>query len=249
MSIPAHYEIVSPLGAGGMGEVYLARDTQLERLVALKFLPLEISNDPQRLRRFTQEARAASALNHPNIAHIYELGEADGARFIAMEYVEGKSLEHKINRTPLRVADILQIAPQIADALSEAHAKGIIHRDIKASNIVLTNRGQVKVLDFGLAKLVTDKPLPDADVSTQLKTSPGIVIGTVPYMSPEQALGHDIDYRSDIFSLGIVLYEMATGRLPFSGLDITTTCPRSWNELSASAWRRIRRVDIKLLLS
>jgi len=228
MSIPsgkilAHYEIVSPLGAGGMGEVYLARDTQLERLVALKFLPLEISNDPQRLRRFTQEARAASALNHPNIAHIYELGEADGARFIAMEYVEGKSLEHKINRTPLRVADILQIAPQIADALSEAHAKGIIHRDIKASNIVLTNRGQVKVLDFGLAKLVTDKPLPDADVSTQLKTSPGIVIGTVPYMSPEQALGHDIDYRSDIFSLGIVLYEMATGRLPFSGRTVTET--------------------------
>jgi len=231
MTIPsgkvlAHYEIISLLGAGGMGEVYLARDTLLERPVALKFLPLEISNDPQRLRRFTQEAKSASALNHPNIAHIYELGEADGARFIAMEYVEGKPLDQKINRSPLRVAEILQIAPQIADALSEAHSKGIIHRDIKAANIVLTNRGQVKVLDFGLAKVVADHPIADADGSTQIKTSPGIVIGTVPYMSPEQALGHDIDHRSDIFSLGIVLYEMATGRLPFSGRTVTETLSR-----------------------
>jgi serine/threonine-protein kinase len=231
MSIPsgkilAHYEIVSPLGAGGMGEVYLARDTQLDRLAALKFLPHEISNDPQRLRRFTQEAKAASALNHPNIAHIYELGEADGTRFIAMEYVEGKPLDQKINHSPLRSAEILQIAPQIADALSEAHSKGIIHRDIKASNIVLTNRGQVKVLDFGLAKVVADDASPDPDVSTQLKTTPGIVIGTVPYMSPEQALGENIDHRSDIFSLGIVLYEMATGRLPFSGRTVTETLGR-----------------------
>ena len=231
MSIPsgkilAHYEIVSPLGAGGMGEVYLARDTLLDRRVALKFLPLEISNDPQRLRRFTQEAKAASALNHANIAHIYELGDADGARFIAMEYVEGKPLDQIINRSPLKVAEILQIAPQIADALSEAHSKGIIHRDIKASNIVLTNRGQVKVLDFGLAKIVANHPVPDADISTQLKTSPGILIGTIPYMSPEQALGHDIDQRSDIFSLGIVLYEMATGRLPFSGRTVTETLSR-----------------------
>jgi serine/threonine protein kinase/Flp pilus assembly protein TadD len=231
MSIPsgkvlAHYEIVSPLGAGGMGEVYLARDTQLDRLVALKFLPHEISRDPQRLRRFTQEAKAASALNHPNIAHIYELSEADGTRFIAMEYVEGKPLDQKINHSPLRPAEILQIAPQIADALSEAHSKGIIHRDIKASNIVLTNRGQVKVLDFGLAKVLADNACPDPDVSTQLKTTPGMVIGTVPYMSPEQALGQTIDHRSDIFSLGIVLYEMATGRLPFSGRTVTETLSR-----------------------
>ena len=242
MTIPsgkvlAHYEIVSPLGAGGMGEVYLARDTLLERLVALKFLPLEISNDPQRLRRFTQEAKSASALNHPNIAHIYELGEADGARFIAMEYVEGKRLDQKINRSPLRVAEILQIAPQIADALSEAHSKGIIHRDIKASNIVLTNRGQVKVLDFGLAKVVADNAFMDPDVSTQLKTTPGIVIGTVPYMSPEQALGHDIDHRSDIFSLGIVLYEMATGRLPFSGRTVTETLSRITHDQPEAASR------------
>ena len=251
MTIPsgkvlAHYEIISPLGAGGMGEVYLARDTVLDRLVALKLLPVEISSDPQRLRRFTQEAKAASALNHPNIAHIYELGEADGARFIAMEYVEGKPLHQKINRCPLRVAEILQIAPQIADALSEAHSKGIIHRDIKASNIVLSNRGQVKVLDFGLAKVLATDPLPNADFSTQLKTSPGIVIGTVPYMSPEQALGHSIDRRSDIFSLGIVLYEMATGRLPFSGRTATETLHRITHDQPEAVSRHNYEVPLEL---
>jgi len=251
MTIPsgkvlAHYEIISPLGAGGMGEVYLARDTLLDRLIALKLLPFEISSDAQRLRRFTQEAKAASALNHPNIAHIYELGEADGGRFIAMEYVEGKPLDQKINRCPLRVAEILQIAPQIADALSEAHSKGIIHRDIKASNIVLTNRGQVKVLDFGLAKVLATDPLPNADISTQLKTSPGVVIGTVPYMSPEQALGHDIDRRSDIFSLGIVLYEMATGRLPFSGRTATETLNRITHDQPEAVSRYNYEVPLEL---
>ena len=226
----AHYEIVSPLGAGGMGEVYLARDTLLDRLVALKFLPSDIADDPQRLRRFIQEAKSASALNHPNIAHIYEIAEADHERFIAMEYVEGKSLDREINGSPMKLANLLQIAPQIADALTEAHSKGVIHRDIKSANIVVTNRGQVKVLDFGLAK-VSAKPNPsDTKVSTQLKTSPGIVIGTIPYMSPEQALGQQVDHRSDIFSLGVVLYEMATGRLPFSGNTATETINRITHE-------------------
>ncbi|HSB27510.1 MAG TPA: protein kinase [Pyrinomonadaceae bacterium] len=236
MSIPSgktfgHYEVRSPLGAGGMGEVYLAQDTLLERLVALKFLPVEIAGDAQRLRRFIQEAKAASALNHPNIAHIYEIGEADGVRFIAMEYVEGRSLDQTINGSPMKVAQLLRIAPQIADALSEAHSKGIVHRDIKSANIILTNRGQVKVLDFGLAKIVAKSHAePLADISTQLKTSPGIVIGTVPYMSPEQALGQEVDHRSDIFSLGVVLYEMATGHLPFSGRTTTETISRITHE-------------------
>jgi serine/threonine-protein kinase len=202
---------------GGMGEVYLARDTLLDRQVALKFLPAEIAHDPQRLRRFVQEAKAASSLTHPNIAHIYEIGEADSVRFIAMEYVEGKSLDQRINGAPLKTAEMLQIASQAADAISEAHAKGIVHRDIKSANIMLTTRGQVKMLDFGLAKILSSSAPVVTELPTQLKTSPGLVIGTVPYMSPEQALGQEIDHRSDIFSLGVVLYEMATGRLPFCG--------------------------------
>jgi len=235
MSIPpgkifGHYEIVSPLGAGGMGEVYLARDTLLERSVALKFLPLEIAGDQQRLRRFIQEAKAASALNHQNIAHIYEIVDADGAHFIAMEYVEGKSLDQTINHSPMKLAEMLRIASQTADALSEAHSKGIVHRDIKSSNIALTTRGQVKVLDFGLAKVLKKTSRPDEDLPTQLKTSPGIVIGTVPYMSPEQALGHEVDHRTDIFSFGVVLYEMATGRLPFSGANAAETIGRITHE-------------------
>jgi serine/threonine protein kinase len=223
MSIPpgktfGHYEVLSPLGTGGMGEVYLARDTLLDRQVALKFLPTEIAHDQQRLRRFVQEAKAASSLTHPDIAHIYEIGEADGTRFIAMEYVEGKSLDQRINGAPLKTTEMLQIASQAADALIEAHAKGIVHRDIKSANIMLTTRGQVKVLDFGLAKILSSSESPVVtEVPTQLKTTPGLVIGTLPYMSPEQALGQEIDHRSDIFSLGVVLYEMATGRLPFSG--------------------------------
>lgn len=229
MAIPSgksfgHYEILSPLGVGGMGEVYLARDTVLERPVALKFLPLEIANDSQRLRRFVQEAKAASALSHANIAHIYEIGDANGTRFIAMEYVEGKSLDQKIGGIPMKAELIVQIATQVADALNEAHSKGIVHRDIKPANIILTPRGQVKVLDFGLAKVLskTDTPLM-TDIPTQVKTSPGVVIGTVPYMSPEQALGREVDYRSDIFSFGVVLYEMATGRLPFTGATAAET--------------------------
>src|ERR1051325_5435407 len=213
-----------------MGEVYLALDSQLDRPVALKILPAEIARDQQRLHRFLQESRAAAALSHPNIAHIYEIGEAEGAHFIAMEYVEGTPLDRKISGQPLNIAEILDIAIQIADALDEAHAKGIVHRDIKSSNIMITSRGRVKVLDFGLAKLatpagVTDRTS-DSELATRVKTSPGVVMGTVNYMSPEQALGREVDPRSDIFSFGVVLYEMATGRLPFTGDTVTETIDR-----------------------
>ena len=223
-------EIRSKLGEGGMGEVYLARDTQLDRDVAIKILTADVARDQQRLHRFLQEARAASALSHPNVAHIYEIGEVEGTHFIAMEYIEGESLDKKIAGRPLRLTDQLDYAIQIADALDEAHGRGIIHRDIKASNIMVTARRRVKVLDFGLAKVsspagVTDRTS-NSELATRVKTTPGIVMGTVNYMSPEQALGREVDQRSDIFSLGVVLYEMATGRLPFAGDTVTETIDR-----------------------
>jgi eukaryotic-like serine/threonine-protein kinase len=223
----AHYRIVSRLGAGGMGEVYLAQDTKLDRAVALKILPAEVADDQGRMRRFVQEAKAASALSHPNVAHIYEIGEADGVHFIAMEYVEGRPLRDKIGGQSLEAGEILDLGTQIADALDEAYSKGVTHRDIKPANIMITPRGQVKVLDFGLAK-VTRPHAPNAtgETETQAATDPGVVLGTVHYMSPEQALGRDVDHRSDIFCLGVVLYEMATGRLPFSGSTPAETLSR-----------------------
>src|SRR2546421_4144014 len=215
------YEIRSKIGEGGMGEVYLARDTQLDRDIALKILPLAVAGDPQRLHRFVQEARAAAGLSHPNIAHIYEIGESGGAQFIAMEYVEGTALDKKIGGRPLAIGELLDIAIQITDALDEAHAKGITHRDIKSSNIMITPRGRVKVLDFGLAKVTQAAANPDqisdSEVATRVKTSPGVVMGTVNYMSPEQASGKEVDNRTDIWSVGVVLYEMVTGHLPFEG--------------------------------
>jgi len=224
------YQVRSQIGEGGMGEVYLAQDTQLDRAVALKILTAEVARDQQRLHRFLQEARAASALSHPNVAHIYEIGQAGGTHFIAMEYVEGQGLDKKISGQPLATSDILDIAIQVADALDEAHAKGITHRDIKSSNIMITARGRAKVLDFGLAKLslstgATDRTS-DSELATRVKTSPGIVMGTVNYMSPEQAMGREVDHRTDVFSFGVVLYEMATGRLPFTGATITETIDR-----------------------
>ena len=226
----SHYRILEKLGAGGMGEVYLAEDTNLGRAVALKILPTDFAHDRERLRRFLQEARAAAALHHPNVAHIYEIGEFDGINFIAMEYVEGQTLEAKINHHPLDVGEIIAIGIEIAAALTEAHAKGITHRDIKPTNIILTPRSEVKVLDFGLAKITivtgAEPQCAASNASTQIKTTPGLVLGTVPYMSPEQALGREVDYRSDIFSLGVVLYEMATGRLPFSGKTVTEIIDR-----------------------
>ena len=226
----AHYRVVSRLGEGGMGAVYLADDTRLGRHVALKVLPASLAADPERMRRFVQEARLASALTHPNVAYIYEIGEheigeASGFRFLAMEYVEGETLSARLGRGPLPLSELLSIGAQIADALDEAHAKGIVHRDIKPSNLMLTPRGYVKVLDFGLAKLETQGNRDE----TQLMTDTGVVMGTVAYMSPEQALGRDMDHRTDLFSLGVVLYEMAAGRLPFSGATVSETMARILN--------------------
>jgi serine/threonine protein kinase len=210
-----------------MGEVYLAQDPRLDRSIALKILPTELASDPDRIQRFTREAKAASALKHPNVATIYEIGKSDEFHFIAMEYVEGRTLADKINGRPLSVAEVMDIGIQVADALDEAHRKGITHRDIKPANLMLTSRGQVKILDFGLAKVT----LPEgqgigSDISTVVMTETGVVMGTVQYMSPEQVLGKEVDHRTDVFSLGVVLYEMATGRLPFTGTNSSETMDR-----------------------
>jgi two-component system LytT family response regulator len=222
-SVIAHYRVVSRLGQGGMGAVYLADDTRLGRRVALKVLPPDVGADPDRMHRFVQEAKLASSLTHPNVAYIHEIGQDGDLWFLAMEYVEGVPLTNLIREGPMRIADILPIGIQVADALDDAHQKGIVHRDIKPANLMLTPRGHVKVLDFGLAKREESKRTSE---DTQLLTSAGMVMGTVEYMSPEQVLGRDVDHRSDIFSLGVVLYEMAAGRLPFNGANATETMAR-----------------------
>ncbi|HUE83920.1 MAG TPA: protein kinase [Pyrinomonadaceae bacterium] len=215
-----HYEIRSQIGAGGMGEVHLAEDLNLGRHVALKILSHDLIENPEHLQRFEREARAVSALNHPNILTIYEIGESEGAHFIATEFIEGESLRQLLGHGPLEIREALDIAIQIASALAAAHEAGIIHRDIKPENIMVRKDGLVKVLDFGLAKLLRPEVLPiDPEAKTKafLKTNPGIVMGTTPYMSPEQARGRDLDERADIWSLGIVLYQLVTRSLPFAG--------------------------------
>lgn len=244
----AHYEIVRRIGAGGMGEVYEARDLRLDRKVALKILPEAFASDSRRLRRFLQEARLAAQLSHPNITHLYEIQQEGDLHFLALEYVEGITLEARMKQGPVPPSEALETALQASNALEAAHARGIIHRDIKPANIMLTPQRQVKILDFGLAKLEA------AESVEETRTETGAILGTVQYMSPEQAQGEEVDARSDLFSLGIVLFEMLSGRLPFSGAgakgvlnQIVTASPGPLTLPEGEAYQELAQIVQKCL--
>jgi serine/threonine protein kinase len=243
-----YYQMLSLLGAGGMGEVYLAEDTRLGRKIALKFLPREFTQDRERVRRFEREARAASALNHPNIVTIFEIGEVEGAYFIATEFIDGQTLRERLAGSPIKVRELLDMAVQVASALSGAHEVGIMHRDIKPENIMVRRDGYVKVLDFGLAKLIERPSVKDRKVSTigQLDTDPGKVMGTARYMSPEQIMGRPVDGRTDIFSLGVVLYEMAARREPFEGVTSAEVMAAILNQQPPPLARYTREIPPEL---